>query len=625
MTDRSGSTALGRLLAALLLVSLAAPLSLAQDRPALGPADWPGWRGPAGLAVSAETGLPAVIDVGTDLLWKVPVKGEGISSPVVAGERVFLTSAYPGEEQSRALQLKRVGVPVLALLAALLGLARLRRGFDARTGGLARLDGALAALATLAFLGAALVATFRPYVLPSWAPGVQGWAWFYTGAFTAMGIAAAAGWFSMRSAARLLAVVVLALFAAHLYRNVGLNSYGQEFRVRYRLVMIAPAVLGALWHLAAFALGRRTEVRRGPAAAAGALALVALGAVLFTTINYLQPRAGLMRAVQCYDLATGALRWDVPLFVAPEEQKFDQNSFATPTAVTDGRTVFAYFGSGWAGLDMDGEVLYVGHDPDYAPNTRYGTGASPVLYGDTFLVLQEKEYNRPSFIAAFETRTGVERWRVNPGYASDSYCTPLLMPRGDGTELVTASAERAVAHSPDDGELLWQISLPIRQMVPSLCYEGDLLYVAGGTHTKTSTSCVRLTGTGKGTTPELEWQSTRGSPECCSPVLTNDLYFTLTDGGLMSCYDPVTGEKHWFERLGPGKFWSSLVAAEGRIYAINESGSTFTVAAKPEFEVLATGELGESTLATPAIAHGRILVRTAHHLLCFGDPARAQR
>src|SRR6185503_20134910 len=108
---------------------------------------------------------------------------------------------------------------------------------------------------------------------------------------------------------------------------------------------------------------------------------------------------------------------------------------------------------------------------------------SPVLFEDTFVVLQEKEYVRPSYIAAFEAATGRERWRVNPSYASDSYCTPLLLPRPGGIELVTASAERAVAHDPRNGELLWSVPLPIRQMVPSLCYTGDLLLVAGGTHT----------------------------------------------------------------------------------------------------------------------------------------------
>jgi outer membrane protein assembly factor BamB len=623
MTDRPGSSVLGRLLV-LVLVALAGPLS----GQGLEPGDWPEWRGPDGLGVSSETGLPLALDAGsTDLLWKVEVKGEGISSPIVVGNRVFLTTAYPGTEQSRAQDLKRYGIPLLAAIAALLGLARLRRGLDPATGAPGRLDAGLTALATTGFLVGALLATFWPTVFPAWKPGVQGWAWFYTAAFAMVGLAAAAGWFPMRSSVRLLAVALLAAFALHAWRDIGLNSYGQTFKTKYRLVMVAPAALGALWHALAFLVGRRRPAARagGPGALAGALAQVALAGVLFVTVNYLLPKTGRMRAVLCHDLDTGALQWDAPLFVAPEEQKFATNSFATPTAVSDGETLFAYFGSGWAGLDLDGNVLYVGHDPDYAPNTRYGTGASPIAYRDTFIVLQEKEYNRPSFIAAFDKRTGEERWRVNPFYASDSYCTPLLVPRGDGFELVTASAERAVAHSPDDGELLWQISLPIRQMVPSLCRRGDMVFVAGGTHTKTSTSGVRLSGTGKATQPELAWQSKRGSPECASPVIANDLYFTVADGGLMSCYDPETGEKHWFERLDTGEYWSSLVAAEGRVYAISDEGKTFTVAARPDFEVLAQGQLGEPTLATPAIAHGRILVRTFTHLYCFGDPARAER
>ncbi len=582
--------------------------------------------------MSEESGLPVKLGLDSgELKWTAELRGEGISSPIVSNGRVFVTTAYPGEEHSRAETLERAGLPALALLVllfAMLALARRRRGTglpgEPRHGGVVfALDGLATLLVTVLFLGAALLATFAPRVFPAWAPGVFGWAWFYTGGIGLAGLVAAIGWFSPRSPVRFVGALALLGCAVYLYRNIGLNSYGQTFKTEYRLVMIAPALAGAAWHAGVFLLARRAGAGNRvlsslPASAALALMVV----LLFVTINFWQPRAGLMRAVLCFDLASGAQLWDAPLFVAPQEQKYETNSFATPTPCTDGEFVFAYFGSGWACLDFDGNALWQGRDDEYAPGTRYGCGASPVVFEDTFIVLHEKEYHPSSYIVAFEKRTGREKWKVNPKYASNSYLTPSLIPRGDATELVTVSAEIVVAHDPRTGEQLWSLPLPVRQMVPSLVHTGDLLLVAGGTHTKTSASGIRLKGSGKATETELVWQSEKSIPTISSPVLIDGCYFTVTDGGIMLCYTPETGEVHWKERLEGGKFWASLVAGDGKVYASSDEGVITTVAARREFEVLGQGEVGEPCIATPAISDGCVLVRTNEHLFCFDGQAR---
>lgn len=610
---------------------LTCALALSAARPAFGhgtdPArasgaptqDWSQWRGGERQGVATATGLP--VDLGPsspDLQWKVEVKGDGISSPVVHGERVFLTTAYPGTEHAQVIALQTVGLPLLALIV--LALTLLWTG--ARGSALVVLDGWLTRLVTLAFLAASMLALFRPATFPAWADGVFGWAWFYTGGIALVGLTAAIGWTHPRSFLRPAGALALAAAAVYLYRNIGLNSYGLPFKVEYRAVMVAPAVFGALWHTLVFLRTRRATLEpRGTSGAAASALVAALAVLLFVTINLWAPRAGLMRAVQCYDLASGKLLWDTPLFVAPQEQKYDINSFATPTPCTDGQYVFAYFGSGWACLDMDGKVLWQGRDEEYAPNTRYGCGASPVIYEDTFVVLQEKEYVRPSYIVAFDKATGRERFRVNPKYASDSYCTPLVLTRDGAPEIVTASAERAVAHDPRNGELLWDIKLPVRQMVPSLCYTGELLLVAGGTHTETSSSAVRLTGTGKQTKPEVVWQTKRFSPEVASPVVVDGRMFAVNDTGMLACLDVATGEILEKMRLEQGRYWSSLVASDGKIYAISDEGVVTVVAATPEMQELGKSALGEFCAATPAIAGNRMLIRTENTLWCFGSAA----
>jgi len=588
--------------------------------------DWQGWRGPQGLGVASEDGLPLRIDAESpELLWKIQVRGDGISSPIVSGGRVFLTSAYPGIEHSTWQTLKLAGLPLLALFVV--GLATLWRPRRVPTPTprldplVIRVDALATKLLTVVFLLAVMLAAFVPDLFPAWKSGVFGWGWFYTGGIGLTGLVASLGWLRPRSLARVVGALLLLGCAYYLFRNIGLNSYGQNFKTRERWIMIAPALVGAAWHSSVFFLARGGEEVDGwPRSTLVSAILTLMALVLFVTVNLLQPRAGLVRAVLAFDLATGAQLWDTPLFIAPEEQKYDINSFATPTPCTDGKVLFAYFGSGWAGLDLEGKVLWQGRDDEYAPHTRYGCGASPVMFEDTFIVLQEREYVRPSYIMALDKAGGAQRWRVNPQYASDSYTTPILVAREGTTQLVTASAERAVAHDPRNGELLWQLPLPIRQMVPSLvCFE-DMLLVSGGTHTKTSSSGIRLSGQGKDTHPELVWQTNKSVPTVSSPVLIDGCYFTITDGGIVTCFEPRSGTVHWRERVADGRYWSSLVAGDGKVYACSEDGAVSVVAAKPAFELLGRGELGENCYSSPAIADGCVLVRTSKHLYCFGKP-----
>ena len=72
------------------LASIAACITV----PVLG-ADWPCWRGPDGLGVSPEKNLPVSWSKETNLLWTAEIPGKGVSSPIVVGKRVYLTTQMP--------------------------------------------------------------------------------------------------------------------------------------------------------------------------------------------------------------------------------------------------------------------------------------------------------------------------------------------------------------------------------------------------------------------------------------------------------------------------------------------------------------------------------------------------
>ncbi len=104
-----------------------------------------------------------------------------------------------------------------------------------------------------------------------------------------------------------------------------------------------------------------------------------------------------------------------------------------------------------------------------------------------------------------------------------------------------------------------------------------------------------------------------------SPLLAGDELYTISDSGIAVCYDAETGKPHWQQRLG-NKFWASPVLAEGRVYCLDEAGTTTVLAAGTKFEKLATNKLDGQAQASPAIVDGVIFLRTDKHLYRIEKP-----
>ncbi len=126
-------------------------------------------------------------------------------------------------------------------------------------------------------------------------------------------------------------------------------------------------------------------------------------------------------------------------------------------------------------------------------------------------------------------------------------------------------------------------------------------------------------GKGDVTASHVAWTNTRQVPFCASPLYHGGLVYTLKDGGLFACLDPRDGKPLKFGRLpGAGSYYSSPVAGDGKIYLLSVSGSLAVIQAGRDWKVLSTSDFEEAVYATPAIADGRIYLRTSGHLYCFG-------
>jgi outer membrane protein assembly factor BamB len=306
----------------------------------------------------------------------------------------------------------------------------------------------------------------------------------------------------------------------------------------------------------------------------------------------------------------------------PRVKRHVKASHASATPATDGRVVVAMFGSeGLYCYDLDGRLrwqkdlgaLAVGLADD--PTYEWGPASSPIIVGSRVIV-QNDRY-KDSYLAAFDLESGRELWRSSREELP-AWSTPTVVRAGDRTLIVTNSPRQIRAHDVETGRVVWSMTDPGGEVkVPSPVPAGDLVIVTGGYPPGGRPIYGIVAGAGGELTASqpgrgLAWRVDRGSPYTGTPLVLDGILYACTDNGILSAYDVATGQRVYQERLAPGAsgFSASPVAAEGRLYFTSEDGQIFVVRAGRHFELLATNDMGEVTMATPAISDGFFIVRT---------------
>ena len=136
------------------------------------------------------------------------------------------------------------------------------------------------------------------------------------------------------------------------------------------------------------------------------------------------------------------------------------------------------------------------------------------------------------------------------------------------------------------------------------------------------TLAIRPGGKGDVTRSHLAWTSPRGSPFVPSPILVGEHLYTVNDmASIVTAFEATTGRTVWQGRLGVARregFSASPVAVDGKVFFTNDDGETFVLRAGPKFELLRVNDIGERTLASPALVDGRWYIRTDRHLVAIG-------
>ncbi|MBI1839606.1 MAG: PQQ-binding-like beta-propeller repeat protein [Verrucomicrobia bacterium] len=215
--------------------------------------------------------------------------------------------------------------------------------------------------------------------------------------------------------------------------------------------------------------------------------------------------------------------------------------------------------------------------------------------------------------------------RGGRGGPGGSWSTPLLVRAEGHDELIAVFPNRIVGYDPNTGKELWRSKGIGGTIYTSPLYgEGALIGMSSGMGGGAAIA-LKPGGTGDVSESQRLWKQDRVKSNMGSGVIHSGLLFTVSQDGIAACMDVKTGQTKWEERLkgsgSRGSVWSSLLLADGRIYIPNQAGDVFVIKAGPVFEVLATNALGESTNASLAASNGSLIVRTDKALWCFGGGA----
>lgn len=322
----------------------------------------------------------------------------------------------------------------------------------------------------------------------------------------------------------------------------------------------------------------------------------------------------------CYDRATGAEKWSRSAVQAvPHEGTHDTNGFASASPCTDGRHVYAHFGSrGLFCYTMAGDPVWERDFGRMSIRNGFGEGSSPTLAGGKIIVPWDHE--GPSKLFALDAATGVTVWET-PRDELTCWATPLIATDRQGVKQVVMNGHKAArGYDLETGRELWRCGGQTERPCASAVAADGVAWVGSGFR-GAFIGGFDLSGRGDlAATPHLLWTLKKDTPDVASPLLSDGrLYFYKEKTGLLSCVDAASGRPHYTASRIPGmsRTYASPIAANGCVYLTDRSGMIVVIEDKPVLKVLATNAMEEGVDATPAAVGADLFIRGENHLFCI--------
>ena len=651
-----------RVASLLLLASLACAGRMPAD-------DWMGWRGVANEGRSSETDKT---QLPTSVRWTAAIVGDGHSSPIVTEDTVYVTAALPQTMNAAILRLLswiQWGGAFLVAVAASRFLDARLSSYESRFAGLLedhwfdcvcgrrlldlraspapcirRLDDVQrdrkfavsgtfwwlifsivigVFLSAIVFLASVLlnhsvrldyVGSYRPRI--NWQLTCLSAVLFpaflmpqllakFKTPMRALGVI---------SGAFVAIVGVLGLFEQIIHRVPYLSYlFHSESEIEPVLGWMPVFVLASAVVVAILKNSMLTQPNSTSLSSMFRVAAIILAAAYWYSHTCLFEKRELVRSVVAVDRATGKVKWQATSLAGPAKHMHRDNSPATPTPVTDGERVLAYFGtSGLMCVDERGQLSWSRTDLPFF-NSIDGGGAvsSPFLVDDKVLLVGGT--NEGTYMACIDVDSGEMVWMKDLSHREDNHRTPVVSTIQGRTTILFWDTDALIGLCPNDGSELWRHEELVRfqgeDQIASIVSDDRHLYLAG------PHGCCALSLEAIGTDSDpVVWQNKRAITNCASPVLIGNQLVVVSPHGIVSSVNALDGKLNWKKRLHGRRFYASPVAIGQYVYVANTDGLITVLHCGDEGNKAAELDCNSPVYASPAIVNGQLIVRTTQGL-----------
>tara|TARA_R110002049_G_scaffold285698_1_gene466676 strand:+ start:50607 stop:51920 length:1314 start_codon:yes stop_codon:yes gene_type:complete len=355
-------------------------------------------------------------------------------------------------------------------------------------------------------------------------------------------------------------------------------------------------------------------------------------AIIDGKVFYLASRADENKiAVESVELATGKQRWS-KLYSQLPHHLHKRNTFASGTPAVDATHVFVAWSDPKSTLlkcfDHDGNEIW---SRDFGSwQSQHGFGTSPRIVGSMVLLFnsQQAEQLKPgqsageSRFIAVDRKTGETVWETPLSTTRSCYGVPAVYePESGATQFVDANTGNGMfGLDAKTGKMLWNLEVFDKRCCSTPQIIGDLAIASCGSGGGGNVLVAVRIPTKAGEKPREVYRIDKSAPYVPTPVLKGDRMYLISDSGIASCVNAVTGDTIWTQRIG-GNFGASPILVGDTLLLISLDGKATLVHAGDKFKQIGEVDLGGPVGATPAFADGRLLLRIGNELVCLGGKA----
>jgi outer membrane protein assembly factor BamB len=333
------------------------------------------------------------------------------------------------------------------------------------------------------------------------------------------------------------------------------------------------------------------------------------------------PEPELEWTVMAYGRKDGALKWKRIVKTAkPHEGHHKDGTFASGSALTDGKRIYAFMGSrGLYALDFKGDVLWQKELGLMRTRNGFGEGSSATVHGSTLVITWDHE--DADFVAAYDSATGKELWRQTRDEPT-TWATPHVVVHNGTPQVVVNGTNKLISYDLKTGEPVWQTGGTTLNVIPSPVSANGMVYAMAGFRGN-SLKAIRLADA-KGDvtgTPAVVFTYDKDTPYVPSPLLyKGGLYFLKSNSGILTQLDAATGAVRYMQRLEAApNVYASPVGANGLVYIVGREGTTVVLEAGNDFKIVATNVIDEAIDASPAVVDKELYIRGVKNLYRIGS------